>query len=100
MRPGMISNFMTLCEDAPNNLRVRSSILPDQEEGSLDVALFQHFEQTRCIFRTGPIVEGHRDEWLIDVCLSIGGSLCRCFIRCRTWLRFLGLSNEPAQKPK
>src|SRR5215469_12068730 len=100
MRPGMISDFMPIGKDLSNNLRVRSSILTDQEEGSLDIALLQHFEQTRRIFRAGPVVEGHCDERLIDARLCVGGCLRRCFAGCRTGWRFLGMSDQPAQKPK
>src|ERR1700756_1418036 len=77
MSPGVISNFISIGKDLLNDGRIRHDILANQKKGRFDIALFQHLQQARGVFRTWPVVESHCDVWLVNMGLKIGGRFGR-----------------------
>src|SRR6516165_2230392 len=96
----MISNFVPFRKDTSNKIGVSSDVLPNKKEGDLYIALFQHFQETRCILRARSVIESHRDVRLVDMHLRVSGRLTSCFARSGAWLCLLGLSQQRTQQCK
>jgi len=63
---GVHSDLVTICQDLPQNLRVRCHLGADHEEGGVDMVAAQHLEDLRSPDRVRSVVKGQRDRSPLD----------------------------------
>ncbi|GAA4835260.1 hypothetical protein GCM10023310_10890 [Paenibacillus vulneris] len=57
MIPRMIAEHMALLQNPIDHLRVLARVVPDQEEGGVDLVLFQNIQYPRRILGVGAIIK-------------------------------------------
>ena len=60
MGEGVIAHLVALVEDALDQAGMRFRVGADDEEGRIDILLFQDVENRRCPLRIRPVVERQR----------------------------------------
>ena len=67
----MVGDFVAFVDDAFGDVGILGDQFSNNEEGGLDVALFEHVEEAWGEFGMRAVIEGHGNDGALDIATAI-----------------------------
>ena len=70
--PAVVGDFVAFVDDAFGDVGILGDAFSNNEEGGLDVALFEHVEEAGGEFGMRAVIEGHGNDGALDIATGVG----------------------------
>lgn len=70
--PAVVGDFVAFVDDAFGDVWILGDQFSNNEEGGLDVALFEHVEEAGGEFGMRAVIEGHGNDGALDIATGVG----------------------------